>query len=149
MPNTTKYSVNVVVLMLLLKDDKVLLMRRQNTGWGDGDYDLVGGHHDGHESLSQAVAREAQEEIGITIKPEDATFVHFLQYIADIEYLYSFYAVKQWRGEPEIKEPAKCDDLSWFPLDALPENIAPVTRLVIEKYKSGDTYTEFVPASSS
>lgn len=131
--------------MLLIKNDKVLLMRRQNTGWADGDYDLVGGHHDGHETLRSALAREAQEEIGITIKPEHATFVHFLQYVDDPEYLYSFYTVKEWAGKPEIKEPEKCDDLSWFSLDDLPENMTPVTKLVIEKFKSGDHYTEFEP----
>lgn len=133
--------------MLLIKDDKVLLMRRQNTDWGNGDYDLVGGHHDGHETLRQGLAREAQEEIGITIKPEDATFIHFLQYVDDEEYLYSFYTVSNWQGEPTIKEPEKCDDLRWFPLDELPKNMTPVTKLVIEKYKSGETYTEFIPRS--
>jgi len=147
MSDSKRYAVNIVVLMLLIKENKVLLMRRQNTGWADGDYDLVGGHHDGHESLRQALAREALEEIGITVKPEDATFTHFLQYIDDTEYLYSFYTVKKWQGEPEIKEPHKCDKLEWFPLDALPSNLTPATQLVFEKYKAGEIYTEFTPGS--
>lgn len=133
------------MLMLLIKDNKVLLMRRQNTGWADGDYDLIGGHHDGNETLRQGLAREAMEEIGITIKPEDANFIHLLQYVDDNEYLYSFYAVETWDGEPEIKEPEKCDDLRWFALDDLPQNIAQVTKLVLQKYKTRDMYTEFVP----
>jgi len=145
MSDAARYSVAIVVMLLLLKDDKVLLMRRQNTGWADGEYDLVGGHHDGHESLRQALAREAQEEVGITVRPEDATFVHFLQYIDDEEYLYSFYMVEQWQGEPEIKEPDKCDKLEWFPLDALPDNLTAATKLVLEKYAAGETYTEFTP----
>ncbi len=145
MAKAPRHSVNVVVLMLLVKYDKVLLMRRQNTGWSDGNYDLVGGHHDGRETLRQALAREAHEEVGITINPDDATFIHLLQYVDDKEYLYGYYKVESWQGVPEIKEPQKCDDLQWFPLDSLPQNMVPVTKHVIDQYKSGEVYTEFIP----
>jgi 8-oxo-dGTP diphosphatase len=142
MSERIKYSIPVVVLLLLIKDNKILLMRRQNTGWCDGDYDLIGGHIDGHETLTEAGCREAKEEVGVTIRRDDLSFVHLLDYVDSSEYLYAFFSAHTWEGEPTILEQEKCDDLRWFPLDALPENIAPATGGVIEKYKAGEYYTE-------
>jgi 8-oxo-dGTP diphosphatase len=62
MTKPPKFKLPVVVLLVLIEDGKVLLMRRQNTGWGDGDYDLVAGHIDGQETLQAALSREAYEE---------------------------------------------------------------------------------------
>jgi 8-oxo-dGTP diphosphatase len=142
MSKETRYTLPVVVQLLLVKDDKVLLMRRQNTGWGDGDYDLVAGHIDGHETLTAALCREAREEIGITIMPKDAHFSHLLHYVDDTEYMYVYFTVKDWQGIPSIQEPHKCDDLQWFSLSKLPSNILEATKGVLEKYKTDNLYTE-------
>lgn len=119
-------------------------MRRQNTGWGDGDYDLVAGHIDGQETLQTALAREASEEAGITVNPNDADFMHLLHYVGDTEYMYVFFKVEKWQGTPKIMEPEKCGDINWFPLSELPENLAPITKDVLQKYKDGVLYSDVV-----
>lgn len=56
---------------------EVLLHLRQNTGYMDGCWDFAGsGHVDENETARQAVARECLEELGITVDPADAEFVH-------------------------------------------------------------------------
>jgi len=138
-----------VVLLMLMHENKVLLMRRCNTNWLDGYYDLVGGHLDGNETLTAALCREAMEEIGITIQPDKAKLVHLLHYLADdTEYMYTFFTVNKWRSEPSILEPNKCDDLRWFSMDNLPENIAPATKTALINIRSKILLTEFTPAKS-
>ena len=138
-----RFNLRAAVFLLLVQDDKVLLIRRSNTGWCDGRYDLPAGHIDGGEYLSEAMVREAHEEIGISFKREDAEFV-FVAHFKDPkeEYINVAFRVKTWTGEPRNMEPHKHDDLQWFDLDALPELLTPGTRAILEGYKSGTQYAE-------
>jgi 8-oxo-dGTP diphosphatase len=140
----TRYTLPVAVFIVLVKDDKVLLTRRQNTGWYDGSYDLPSGHIDGNESLRQAVQREAAEEVGVQLDLDDAKFVHLDHSLFEDgkEYLYIVFEVTKWQGEPRIMEPDLCDDLQWFPKNKLPENITPGSRAGLEAYASGKPYSE-------
>ncbi len=129
--------------IILIKDGKVLLGRRQNTGFRDGWYGLPAGHLDGGESVRQGCAREAKEEIGITVKPEDLSVVHVMHRKMDDERFDFFMTASHYEGEPRNCELDKCDDLSWFPLDTLPENTIPYIREVLASVQKGETYSEF------
>jgi 8-oxo-dGTP diphosphatase len=80
----------------------------------------------------------------ITVDSKDASFMHLLHYVGYTEYMYVFFKVEKWQGTPKIMEPEKCDDLSWFPLSELPENLASITRDVLEKYKEGILYSDAI-----
>ena len=43
----------VCVDILLIKENKILLMKRKNTGYDDGMYELPGGHLESNEDLVQ------------------------------------------------------------------------------------------------
>jgi len=45
-------------LVLINDEEKVLLLRRYNTGFKDGMYSLVAGHVDEGENFTQALIRE-------------------------------------------------------------------------------------------
>ncbi len=140
-----RFTLPAAVFLVLKRDGKVLLMRRANTGWHDGDYDLVAGHIDGNESLRIALAREAKEEIGVTIDARDAKFSHLIHGLFNDgkEYFNVFFTVESWEGEPTIMEPEKCDMLSWFELNKLPENITESTKRYFDALAKEETYSDF------
>lgn len=132
------------VFLLLIKDDKVLLSRRFQTGYEDGNYGVVGGHADGNETMRQAIAREAKEEANITVDLKKLE--HFLtmhRWCGDHERIGFYFIAKQWDGEIKNIELNKCDDLSWFLIDQLPENTMPFIQAAIDCYLRGEHYCEF------
>lgn len=135
---------HVAILLVLRKGDEVLFGRRCNTWSGNGDYGPFGGHADGGESASAAMARETAEELGISVDPSDLKLVHTQHLkLPPREYTNYFFETDTWRGEPRIMEPDKCDDMRWFRLDDLPESMSPNIRHAIEEYKKGNMYSEF------
>ncbi len=132
----------LAVHLLFIEGGKILLLRRANTGYRDGQYSMVAGHHEQGETLRQTAIREAKEEADVTIAPEDLTFKVLAHKREESERLAVFFLATKWTGEIKNMEPEKCDDLSWFPLDALPDNMVPYVRDAIEAYRSEQTYIE-------
>ena len=133
----------VAVYLLFVRDGKILLLRRANTGYQDGMYSLVAGHIDGGETLRAAAAREAKEEAGVDIAVDDLQLKVVMHRLVDREYIDFIFEPATWQGELTNMEPGKCDDLRWFPLDALPENVISYVREVIRCYREGVGYAEW------
>jgi 8-oxo-dGTP pyrophosphatase MutT (NUDIX family) len=130
--------------LVLIKDNKILLLRRYNTGYEDGNYTMVAGHLDGNETFIHAMIREAKEEAGIEIKPDDLEVVHVMHRKKSIgkERMDIFIHAKKWEGEPENLEPDKCDDLRWFDMDDLPKNVIPFVKQAIGCIRERRVYSE-------
>lgn len=132
--------------MVLFRESKVLLLRRANTGFWDGSYSLPAGHVESGENFSGAMVREALEEIGVTLAPEDLRVAHVMHRKSDTdssERVDTFFVAEKWTGDITNREPEKCDDLSWFSLDELPENIIPYIRHVLECIERKVFYSEY------
>ena len=129
-------SMFVAVYLFLLWGEKVLLLRRYNTGYEDGKYSAVAGHVERDERVTAALVREAAEEVGVQLREEEAHFLHVMQRKgADGRvYVDFFFMAEHWEGEIHNGEPSKCDDLRWFPLTALPENMISSVREVLTTY---------------
>lgn len=118
---------------------EVLLQLRQGTGYMDGHWAAAAGHVERGETAEQAARREVREEIAV----DDLalTFVTAMQRTAhDLpidERVDFFFTARSWRGEPRIVEPAKCADLRWFGLGALPEPVVAHERFVLDGLRTG------------
>jgi 8-oxo-dGTP pyrophosphatase MutT (NUDIX family) len=135
--------------LVVLDEDKILLSKRKNTGWMDGYYSMITGHFEDNEMGTDAIAREANEEAGITVNKEDLTFLHCQERISyqtdgSIKPYFDFYyKVGKYTGEIQNMEVDKCDGFEWFKIDELPDLIVPGMRIVIEAIKLGVDYSEF------
>ena len=141
-----RFTLKSAVYLIPVKDGKVLLSRRFNTGWMDGKYSLVAGHLDGGETVSEAMIREAFEEANIKINKEDLIPVKVIHRMSDAgsgEYVDFFFVVEKWEGTPTIMEPDKCDDLNWFLIKDLPKNTLPYIKKVIETRNDNPPFFEF------
>ncbi|HVX91378.1 MAG TPA: NUDIX domain-containing protein [Candidatus Paceibacterota bacterium] len=141
---TQRFTYIGSVFLFLIEDGKILLQRRANTGFMDGWYGVPSGHLDGGETAREGGAREFREEIGIIVKPEDLTIVEVMHRKADRDERIDFFmTARAYEGTIENKEPEKCDDLAWFPLEALPENMIDYIKAALEAYQRGEQYAEF------
>ena len=123
-----------------------MLLKRANTGYQDGKYSVPAGHLDGGELASHAMCREAKEEIGVNVNSNDLKFVHVTHRLngsIEDERIDFFFEASKWEGEVKNREPDKCDDLSWFNVNNLPENIIPHVRIVLEQSINGSKYSEY------
>lgn len=123
-----------VYVLLRQPDGTVLFIRRANTGYMDGYYSLPSGHVDGGEPAHLAAIREAWEEVGVRIDPQDLKMIHVVHRLAeegDHERVDIGFEATVWQGEPNNCEPGKCDELRWFDPSNLPENTIPVLREII------------------
>lgn len=133
----------VAVHLFLMRDGKILLLRRLQTGYEDGNYSVPAGHMDGEEKATSAMIREAREETGMVLKEDQLRMAQAMHRKSDRERIDFFFEATAWQGEPKITEPDKCDDLRWFPIDELPENTIPYIRAAIENYKNHVFFSEF------
>ncbi|MDD5489392.1 MAG: NUDIX domain-containing protein [Candidatus Moranbacteria bacterium] len=135
--------------LVAIKDGKALMLRRFNTGFQDGNYGLVSGHLEGKETFRQCMIREAKEEAGISFKEEDLEVVHVMHRremfnpVEIRERVDIFIRVDEWEGQIKNMEPEKCDDLSWFPLNNLPENAIPYIKFALECIDKNVFYSEW------
>lgn len=137
---------SAVILMLMRKKDgkeQILLQKRKNTGYMDGYYDFgASGHVENKETMKTALIREAQEEIGIKIDTKDVEFVTMVHDIRKNIYYNGYFKVTKWEGELRINESDKIEEIKWFDLDDLPNNIIDNRKEAIRNYKNKIYYSE-------
>jgi 8-oxo-dGTP diphosphatase len=134
---------HVGVHLILAEGRKILLLRRANTGFADGWWSVPGGSLEQGETLPQAAAREALEEVGIRIDPTDLTFAHLCHH-ADRDGLARvgvFFTTARWAGEPVNAEPHRCSEIAWHNLDDLPTDIVSYIRTGLHAYNDATTFS--------
>lgn len=143
--NIERFSMMVSVHIVFLKDSQILLLLRKNIS-SDGLYGLVAGHVDEGETVTNAIIREAKEEVNVAIDSSDieiTTVCHSYNSKNNKEFI-QFYAIcKKWHGEIKNNEPDKCGGVKFFPIDALPDNMVPYVKDGIAKVMAGIHYYEY------
>lgn len=142
----SSYQVPLTVFTVLMNEkNEILLMRRSNTGFGDGNYALPGGHVEPHETIPDAARREVMEEVGVRVKHTEIRGV--VHSNVDKEYLHFVAVAKHgdWSGKPRNMEPDQCDDMTWVPWGQWPANTLPCIRIALDNIPAGTFFGEYFP----
>ena len=139
-----RFKVCCAVYMIVRQDNKILFLKRQNTGYMDGYYALPAGHLDGGESITKAVIREAEEELGIVVKEQDLNLIFTGNQISpNKEYIDLFFEVNQYVGYPKNNEPEKSSEVGFFEFDKIEKNVIPYTAKVLKAIQNKKTFLIF------
>lgn len=144
-----RYLLRCAVFLLLTKEENnqeyILLQRRYQTGLLDGQYDVSSsGHLEQNETLADAMIRETKEEIGIEIESKDLNYSSTIHAnFGSYEYLFIVFSASKFKGIPKVMEENKCDDISWYPINNLPDNIIESRKIMIDNYLNKNIYSEY------
>ncbi len=138
----TPYLASYVVLRGV--DGKVAFVLRSNTKWMDGHWGLLAGKVEKGESFTECAIREAKEEGGVTIAPDQLTLKLMAhRHSDDSDWVDAVFEASAWQGEAYNAEPHMHSELSWFDLHTMPENMIPAVRVYLAGIEAGKTYLEY------
>jgi 8-oxo-dGTP diphosphatase len=135
----------VDVILLLMRNGRVLLRERANTGYGDGAYEPPSGELADRETIVETAIRVASAA-GIVIGPQNVSLAHVMHDVSGGGRIAFFLSVSGWTGRPASA------DVRWFPVGDLPTNMLDRARVALRNYADGmrfSTYPAFVPAGTS
>ncbi|MFB6517664.1 NUDIX domain-containing protein [Streptomyces sp. NPDC056401] len=134
-----------VHLYLQREDGKVLLgLRHPASAFAASTHHLLAGHCE-QESAVSCVVREAEEEAGLLIDPDEVELVHVVHMVdapGAQPRIGLFLRARRWQGTPEVREPDRCTSWDWHDPTRLPERIVPYAAAAIEGIQAGRVYTE-------
>ena len=143
MTESNRATFPVAIHLFFLIGNQILLLRRANTGYEDGNYSVVAGHVETGETVTEAAIREAREEVGVDISRESLTMAGVMHRRAGDERVDFFFKVQNWSGTIVNQEPNKCDEIRWASDKNLPSNIVPYVKHAIELSSNSIWYEEY------
>ncbi len=139
-----RHLVIPTVNVFVIKDFKLLLGRRINTGWMDGYLCPPGGHIELGETPLQAMIREINEELGVIVEPEDLEFAGVAARNTDAGETVAYaFVIRDKEYDFKNTEPEKCSELVWVELTTLPKDVIDDFEQIIRRgIVGGDLYLE-------
>lgn len=122
-------SVNI----LIVNEDKILLSRRANTNWMDGHLCIPGGHVEKGETPVIAMLREIEEELGVSVNPDDLEFLCVAARNSNVEYVAYEFILRNKNYIFKNMEPEKCSELVWVDINNPPDDTIEHFRMIIEQ----------------
>nr|WP_024126440.1 NUDIX domain-containing protein [Streptomyces sp. FR1]AHE39059.1 NUDIX hydrolase [Streptomyces sp. FR1] len=140
-------ELHIVGVHLHLQDDqgRILLgLRHPDSAFAPGTWHFLAGHCE-REAAIDCLIREAKEEAGLTIAPEDVDLVHTVHHVDSPTVrprIALVFQARSWTGAPEVLEPDRCVQWRWWRPQELPDAVVPYTRRAIDGILRGRPYSE-------
>ncbi len=129
------------VAVIVVKGNRVLLGKRKGAH-GTGTWAFPGGHLEFNESIEDCALREVYEETGLQV--ENLRFGPYTNDIFPAEkkhYVTLFVIADHASGEPEVKEPHKCERWEWseWPPELQPQFL-PISNLLKRDFRISNLF---------
>ena len=102
---------------MILKKSNILLVKRKISPWKDY-WDIPGGYCEANESLEECALREAQEEIGKTIKIESLwksyNYKINSEFYGDNICIFFLASIEEFEDVSDFKENNEISSVKWF-----------------------------------
>jgi 8-oxo-dGTP diphosphatase len=139
-----------VGVLLVDAQDRVLLTLRKRSPEA-GCWSIVGGKVDFLENLEQCAVREAREEAGVDV--ELIRLLCVTDHVLPNEgqhWVAPAYLGRIVNGEPRNCEPDKTQEVNWFALGSVPENLTMTAQNAIAAYlaSGGGGFSPLRPLAS-
>ncbi len=126
----------VDVILLLMRNGRVLLRERANTGYGDGAYEPPSGQLADRETIVETAIRIASAA-GIVIDAENVSLAHVMHDVSGSGRIAFFLSVSGWVDQPTSP------DVRWFPVGDLPTNMLDRARVALRNYSDGMRFSTY------
>ncbi|MFO7169011.1 MAG: NUDIX hydrolase [Chloroflexota bacterium] len=125
----------VGVAAIVMRGERVLLGRRRS-GHGAGTWQFPGGHLEWGESIEACARREVLEETGLVVTGlRRGPFTNDIFADEGRHYVTLFVLADCPEGEPQAREPEKCDGWAWFGWGELPQPLfLPIQNLLAQGF---------------
>lgn len=127
-----RFKIFCAVNLILIKDGKILLQRRNNPEkYGYGMLGMPGGHLEENENIYDAIKREIKEELNI-----DLTNIEIVQVMhVKGEGVYdNYFFTAEYTGEIRNMEKDESKTIEWADLDSGIKDLLPYQRYALDKY---------------
>ena len=122
-------------MIVLDKNDKnKILLSERLVGSGKGEFSLPGGKKRDDESITDCVARELKEEVGIEFRAGEKVSEQITNEPGFPQVTSIGVVVTKWEGEPKKKEPWAHKKWEWYSIQNLPSPLFFPTQFVLDDY---------------
>jgi 8-oxo-dGTP pyrophosphatase MutT (NUDIX family) len=136
MPKQNRFGLGVVLCVFNKDHSKILLVKRnleKRKQWG-ATWGNVGGRIEFGEMSIQSAIREAEEEIGVRLKPPNIKFLEVREDPSLFPHLHGvhFIYATTINGNSKIKINNESDDYGWFAINKLPDDMLDKRRDILK-----------------
>ncbi len=130
-----RFTLRCAVHLFLVVDGKILVEKRKNREYCNGEYDVIASHILGGENAIDAVIRTAKTEVNIVIKREDLEIIQVMhQNDNELEYINYFFLATKYSGIINNNEPQFCENLEWVDFKYPVNNLEKYINEAIKNY---------------
>ncbi|GAB4146744.1 MAG: NUDIX hydrolase [Patescibacteria group bacterium] len=136
-------DIKVGVGAIIIADSKILLTKRVGSH-ASGSFGTLGGHLEFGESPTDALQREAMEELNIELTNiQFLSCANLLKYNRHVINLLFTAKIKDV-NQLQIQEPDKIESFGWFEINNLPEPLFEPVRIDLKALETGQNYFQIM-----